>query len=46
MAKGTKTVLARADIQSLEHTLLQERVSQQAKQDYDQGRESVQEASF
>jgi hypothetical protein len=32
MAKGTKIVLARADIQRVEHTLLQERVSQQAKQ--------------
>ena len=32
MARGTKTVLARADIQSLEHTLLQDRVNQQAKQ--------------
>jgi hypothetical protein len=32
MAKGTKIVLARADIQRVEYTLLQERVSQQAKQ--------------
>jgi hypothetical protein len=32
MARGTKIVLARADIQSAEHNLLQEQVSQQAKQ--------------
>jgi len=32
MAKGTKIILARADIQRVEHTLLQQRVSQQAKQ--------------
>jgi hypothetical protein len=32
MAKGTKIVLARADIQRVEHTVLQEQVSRQAKQ--------------
>ena len=32
MAKGTKIVLARADIERVEHTLLRERVGQQAKQ--------------
>jgi hypothetical protein len=32
MAKGTKIVLARADIQCVEHTVLREQVSRQAKQ--------------
>ncbi|KIN00700.1 hypothetical protein OIDMADRAFT_29776 [Oidiodendron maius Zn] len=32
MARGTKIVLARVDIQCIEHKLLHERVSQQAKQ--------------
>jgi hypothetical protein len=32
MAKGTKIILARADIQYIEHTVLREQVSRQAKQ--------------
>ena len=32
MAKGTKIVLARADIQCIEHIVLREQVSRQAKQ--------------